>query len=204
MSTYDWPTEKLFVPQMFQWGAQERVGVSESPITGDIDTSEVPFAYRYRITLGWAPTPSYAEQHRRLGFVAKIRRSHRIRIPCFSLLAPAGTLRGTPTVASGAAQGATTVAITTSTSGHTVRIGDLLGLTTAIGTQVVTVVADATASGTALTATFEPPLRAAVSGGTSVDWDAPAPLFILNSPEWAASFRPKEAQPVVLDFLEVW
>jgi hypothetical protein len=94
--------------------------------------------------------------------------------------------------------------VTTSTAGHTVIAGDLLGFTTAIGVQVVTVTVGAAASGTALALTFEPPLRASVTSGTAVVWDAPAPLFIRASPDFSASFRPGEAEPLAVDFVEVW
>lgn len=204
MTTHTWPAERLFEPQIFTWGASERVGQSESTYTGAIATGEVPFSYRYACTVGWPGTNDYKLQQQRIAFLARIRRAHRVRIFNFSHREPAGTLRGTPTVAVTAAQGATTLSATTSTAGHTVIAGDLLGLTTAIGTQVVTVTVGATASGTALALTFEPPLRASVTSGTAIVWSAPAPLFIRTSPDFSASFRPGEAQPLAVDFLEVW
>lgn len=208
MSTYDWPTERIFVPQQFAWGATERIAEAPSGYTGANVTGEVPFAYRYRVSVAWAPASDMAVQMQRIGFAAKIRRSHRIRIPHFGFarsgFVPYGTLRGTPTVASTAAKGAASISVTTSTSGHTVAIGDLLGLTTSAGLQVVTVTAAAAASGTALTVAFEPPLRAAVSGGSSVTWSKPAPTFMLAGSDWSASFRPGEASPISLEFVEMW
>ena len=204
MTTHTWPTERLFEPQIFTWGASERIGQSESTYSGAISTGEVPFSYRYTCTVGWPPARDFKLQQQRIAFLARIRRAHRIRIPNFSHREPAGTLRGTPTVAVTAAQGATTMSATTSTAGQTVISGDLLGLTTAIGVQVVTVTASSTATGTALPLTFEPPLRASVTSGTAIVWSAPAPLFIRASPDFSASFRPGEAQPLAVDFLEVW
>ena len=204
MTIYTWPTEQIFEPRFFAWGASERIGQSESTYTGSIGTGEVPFSYRYTVTVGWPAHPDFAVQQRRLGFLAKIRRSHRVRVPNFSHLEPAGTLRGTPVVAAGAAQGATAIGITTSVAGQTVLTGDMLGFTTAIGTQVVTVTADNTASGTALAVLFEPPLRAAVTSGTAVVWAAPAPLFMRASPDLSSTFEPGEAQALAVDFIEVW
>jgi hypothetical protein len=204
MTTYTWPTEQIMVPRVFAWGASERIGRSESTYTGSTSTGEVPFSYRYAVTVGWPAHPDFGVQQRRLGFLAKIRQAHRIRIPNFSYLEPAGTLRGTPVVAASAVQGATAIGITTSVAGQTVLTGDLLGFTTAIGVQVVTVTADNTASGTALAVLFEPPLRAAVTSGTAVVWSAPAPLFVRASPDFSSSFEPGEAQPLAIDFREVW
>jgi hypothetical protein len=204
MTTHTWPAGRLFEPQLFTWGATERIGQSESVYTGSIGTGEVPFSYRYTCTVGWPGTNDAKLQQQRIAFLARIRRAHRVRIPNFAHREPAGTLRGTPTVTSTTAQGATTMTVTTSTAGHTVIAGDLLGFTTAIGTQVVTITVGATASGTALALTFEPPLRASVTSGTAVVWDAPAPLFIRASPDFSASFRPAEAEPLAVDFVEVW
>jgi hypothetical protein len=204
MTIHTWPPGRLFEPQIFTWGATERIGQSESTYTGSIATGEVPFSYRYTCTVGWPSERDFKLQQQRISFIAKIRRAHRIRIFNFAHREPAGTLRGTPTVASTAAQGATTLAVTTSTAGHTVILGDLLGVTTAIGTQVLTVTASSTASGTALSVIFEPPLRASVTSGTAVVWAAPAPLFVRASPDFSASFRPGEAEPLAVDFVEVW
>lgn len=201
MSTYTWPTDAVLEPQVFTWGAIEQVGETVSPYTGTAQTAEVPFSYRWRVTLGWPPTSSHADQHSRMGFVAKIRRSHRVQIPCFSLQAPAGTLRGSPTVTTTAAQGATSIAITP-TSGTTVLRGDLIGLTTAIGLQVVMVTANTDLSAASMP--FEPPLRAAVAAGSAVAWDKPAPKFRLASNEWSSTFRPMAAEPIMLDFVEDW
>ena len=201
MTTYSWPTEAVLEPQVFAWGANESIGETPSPYTGKAQTGEVPFSYRWRVTLGWPPTSSFAEQHSRMGFAAKIRKSHRVNIPCFSLQAPAGTLRGSPTVTTTAAQGATLIAITP-TSGTTVLRGDLIGLTTAIGIQVVMVTANTDLSAASMP--FEPPLRASVASGSAVTWNKPAPLFRLVSGEWSASFRPMAAEPLILDFVEDW
>jgi len=208
MTTYAWPTTNEFVPQTFQAGAVERIAESVSPYTGGRTTGEIPFSYRRRYSMAWAPAVDFAVQARRVAFVMKIRRSHRVLIPNFAFArnayAPFGTLRGSPVVAAQAAQGATTIAITTSTAGQTLLAGDEVGFVTSIGTQVVTAVANATAAGTAMTLTFEPPLRATVSAASAVTWSRPTPRFILASAEWSASFRPKEAQPIALDFLEDW
>lgn len=207
MSVYDWPTDEAYRPQSFTWGAVERIGEAISGYTGAVQTREVPFSYRYKVSMTLRPTTDFAVHAARLGFLAKLRRAHRVRIPHYGFernaFAPYGTLRGTPTL-SAAAQGATSIGATTSTAGHTVKQGDLLGITTTAGVQAVTVTANATASGTAITIAFEPPLRAAVSGGASLVWNKPMPTFMLATPEWSASYRDGVGEPVPLEFIEVW
>jgi hypothetical protein len=204
MTTHAWPAERVFVPSIFDAGVIDRTAMSESAYSGAIATGEVPFAYRRTLTVGWPAHPDYAVQQRRVGFLSKIRRAHRVLIPRFPQMEPAGTLRGSPTVTSTTAQGAVSIPVTTSVAGQTVLMGDELGLVTAIGTQVVTVTADATASGTALTVAFEPPLRASVAAGSAVTWNAPTPLFMLAGQEWSATFRAGEAETLAVDFVEVW
>lgn len=92
---------------------------------------------------------------------------------------PLGTMRGTMTLNSSAAQGATTLSIVASgENSKTLLQGDLLGIGTGTTTQVVMVVTDATSNGSGvISATIEPPLRNAHSGGASVTWNAPTALF---------------------------
>lgn len=204
MTTHTWPADRDMKPEIVVPGVVDRTGLSESPYTGGAVTGEVPFSYRRTLALGWPGTNDHALLQRRVAFLMKIRRAHRVLIPYFPHQAPAGTLRGTPTVTNTTAQGATSIGITTSTSGETVKEGDNLGLVTAIGAQLVTVTADATGSGTALTFSFEPPLRAGVTAGTAVTWNAPTALYMLRDADWAATFRPGEGEPLVVEFVEMW
>lgn len=92
---------------------------------------------------------------------------------------PLGTMRGTMVLNTAAAQGATTLGIIS--AGETTKTllkGDLLGLGSGATQQVVMVVADATSNGSGvISATIEPPLRNAHSGGAAVTWNAPTALF---------------------------
>ena len=202
MTTYSWPSERVLIPQTFSWGPAEVIGGTPSPYTGDEQTGEVPFSHRWVVTLGWPPATDFRVQHSRIGFLTKLRRSHRILIPHFGFVkngfAPFGTLRAA-TVATTAAQGATSIALTPS-SGATVLRGDVVALVTAIGTQVVMCTANTDTSAAALP--FEPPLRAIVSSGSSVTCVAPAAKFRLDDGEWSAQFTPGEAQPIVVSFRE--
>lgn len=204
MTTYAWPTTEDMAPRIVSFGAIDRTPMSESPYTGAIATGEVPFSYRRKATIGWPGTNDFAVQNKRLAWLMRIRRAHRVTFPNWTQPAPAGTMRGSPVLSSSALQGATAVAITTSGSGETIKAGDWLGVTTAAGVQVVTAVADATGVSTAITLTFEPPLRAAASSSAAVVWNAPSVTWMLADSDWIGEFRPKEGVPLVVDFLEVW
>lgn len=204
MSTYTWPSESALIPTTVNFGVVDRTMMAESPYTGGIVTGEVPFSFRRRATIGWSATPDFALQERRIAWLMKIRRSHRVRFWNFRQPVPAGTISGVPTVSGSAAQGSTTIGIQLETSNQTVRMGDWIGLPTSAGIQVVTCVADAQASGTALSMTFEPPLRAAATVGGSVTWNAPAPLWMMASTDWMSDAGPRRAEPLIVDFIEVW
>lgn len=207
MSTYDWPTDEALRPQIFTLGAVEKVSESASGYTGGEVTGEVPFSYRFRMTIGWPATPDFSVQARRIAFAMKVRRSHRIRIPFFNFVLngflPHGTMRGSPTLFGATAQGATSIAIAT-TTGNTLVAGDVIGVTTSAGVQAVTVVDDATSTGGVLTAAIEPPLRAAAANGSAIVYSKPTVVCRLTSQEWSATHRPREGQPIMLDFTETW
>jgi len=93
--------------------------------------------------------------------------------------APRGTMRGTMTLNTAAAQGDTTLSIIAATEAtKTLKAGDLLGIGTATTQQVVMVVADATANGSGvISVTVEPPLRNSHLIAAAVTWDKPKALF---------------------------
>jgi hypothetical protein len=91
---------------------------------------------------------------------------NRLQMPYWGRLAPVGTLRGSPVINANAAAGAEQVQIT---ANGTVKRGDILGI---LG-QIVMMTADASPSGGVMTVSFQPALRAAVTVGTAVTWNAP-------------------------------
>lgn len=204
MSTYDWPPERIFLPDSFEWGMAERIPFAESPFTGAITTGEVPFSTRYVVVMSWPGHADYRVLQQRLGWLAKIGGANSVRIPNMMHRTPAGTLRGSPVVASLTAQGANQITLTTATSGETVVRGDLVGLTTSNGLQVVTVTDDATGTGTALTFSFHGRLRGSVAAGSAAVWNAPTPTFKQRETRWSGGIRPGEVQPLVVEFVEVW
>lgn len=124
--------------------------------------------------------------------------------------APQGTLRGTLTLAAAAAIGAAALSVTggAGQAGKTLRAGDLLQLGSGLGTsQLVMVLADATADGSGVVAlSVEPPLRTAFSAGAAVTWDTPRAHFRLQSDALAWTYRGGGllASGLAMDFTETW
>lgn len=110
---------------------------------------------------------------------------------------PNGTMRGTPTLSSAGAQGASTIYITGT---GTLRAGDMLGLSTAAGPILVMVASDVTL-GTATAVTLVNRLRAATNSST-VTWSAPAIPFRLLTTS-GVQYVPFVANATTFDFAEV-
>jgi hypothetical protein len=93
--------------------------------------------------------------------------------------APLGTMRGTMTLNTAAAQGDVVLSIIAATEAtKTLKAGDMLGIGSATTKQVVMVVTDATADGSGIiSVTVEPPLRNAHLIAAAVTWDKPTVLF---------------------------
>jgi len=92
---------------------------------------------------------------------------------------PQGTMRGTMTLNTAAAQGDVTLSIIAATqASKTLKAGDMLGLGSGVAQQVVMIVADATADGSGIiSVTVEPPLRNAHLIAAAVTWDKPKAYF---------------------------
>lgn len=119
---------------------------------------------------------------------------------------PAGTMRGSMTLSSSAAQGATVLNIVASgETGKTLLRGDYLGLGSGLTQQVVMIIADALSDGSGVIAvTVEPFLRNAFSTGAAVTWDKPKALFRrVNSKFGWENYRAR-VEGFALDLIEDW
>jgi hypothetical protein len=119
---------------------------------------------------------------------------------------PLGTMRGTMTLNSDAAQGATTLSIVASgQASKTLLMGDHLGIGTLTTQQVVMVTADATGNGSGvISVTVEPPLRNAFSAGESVTWDKPKALFRRVDSKFGWQNYGAVVEGFSLDLIEDW
>lgn len=127
---------------------------------------------------------------------------HDIKYP-----APRGTVRGTLTLASTLAIGATSMTINVSAGqvGRTLLTGDRLGFGSLQTTQMVVVTADAVVSaGNQITVQFMHAARGPHSIGAAITWDKPVALFRQTQPSYSFERRPGLNSGVSIPFLEAW
>lgn len=120
---------------------------------------------------------------------------------------PKGTCAGTLTVGVNMIKGATSVTLAGGTPGTTLGSGDWLQLGTGLGSMYVSVVAGGTFSGLgAMTITFEPPSRIALSIGAVVTYDKPVAYYkmMTDAPEWGYMAGAYLMSGFSLDFMEHW
>jgi len=121
--------------------------------------------------------------------------------------APAGTMRGTLTLASAVAVGATTISVTggVGQAGTTMLAGDWVGIGSGSTRQLLSVAANATANGSGvISLTVSQPARWAQLIASSVVWDKPTALFRQRSPEsnWSRDGDIRTGHS--LDLVESW
>lgn len=194
-----WPGS--FQPSVFEIGLRSHVAVTSSTYTGQVQTQELPGSrWLVRVILPQNVGPDTQAEIE--AFFAKVRgQANRIQMWHLKRPVPRGTLRGTPTLGSAAAQGGKTLVIAGS-GGSTLLAGDMLGITVASGVQVVQVVS---ASGTGtITAEVSPPLKAAANAGSAVYWSQPMINFIVTNPEVMVPYGAGGVNPgVAIDLTEV-
>lgn len=119
---------------------------------------------------------------------------------------PLGTMRGSPTLATAASIGATTLSISNvGEAGKTLKQGDYLGVGTLHTQQVLMVVADTTLDGSgAGTLSISPALRFAQPSGSVVVWDKPKALFRQQTVTSGWEYERTTASGLSLDLLEDW
>lgn len=122
---------------------------------------------------------------------------------------PVGSLRGSPTLQSAAAYGATDLTLNCGVeqAGRTVRIGDWIQIGTGLGTsQTVMCMADATVdAGGLLVLHFMNPLRRGFDASTPVAWDRARTYY--RKPPGRVGWTPYSftfSQAIGVDLVEAW
>jgi hypothetical protein len=174
--TYPFGTD-TYRPESFSLKVEDFVLISTPALGGPIRTYEVP-GTRLVATLAYGVQLT-AERAEIAGWWAKAGlRRNRVRLYHPALVAPRGTMRGSPLVKTQALQGAATVTVK-SGSGTLLR-GDIIGLTD--GLHVVT--DDVTFSGGEAIVAISPQVRATVAVDSAVTWDRPTGTFMcLSAPD---------------------
>lgn len=199
MADVAWPVGAVGFPAVFEIGLRSNVQIAVSSYNGSIQTSEIPGS-RWVVKVSM-PVNTDATNYQPIwdAIAASARgQANRLVLGHMKRPEPRGTMRGLPT-SGGAAQGALSMVVNGT---GTLLAGDMIGVTTTSGSQLLMVTADATGGGTVV---FSPPLKAAVTAGSSVVWNYPTARFIVMSQEIMVSYGPSGENPgVVLDLMEVF
>ena len=195
------PNVRALAPQRFSFGVNGSAVVEglDSPTGGAGVTPAIAPRWRAEFFYNNA---SMNDQAIREAFFSKISgqrnflRFHHLARPL-----PRGTLRGTPTLASALAFGATSCTITAQ-AGSTLLRGDMLGL--GANGQVVMVSDDAQESGGQMVVNFVGPVRAQnLVIGTAIVWDKPKMKWISTDPDFFFPYNQNgTGSPFSVSFVE--
>lgn len=199
MTTYSWPTGRAFKPATMSFGLKKAVLSSRSPYSGAF----LPYELSAGRLMCSVTLPPCAPQDApaRLAFFSRLAGGmHRVSISHFVQPLPQGTMRGSPTLASSVARGATSLALSSAGSFATLLTGDLIY----VG-QLFIVAADVTAtSGGAMTVEVVNRAHGAIAAGTGVVWQQPTADFILPADQVSLVWQPGYSEALALDFEEAW
>lgn len=195
MTTYAWPDDLRAAT--VQWRQRSNTQVATSPLTGSVQTQELPGA-RWLMTVQAAAA---VEVHALETLLVKLRgQANRVSVYPLHRPTPRGTWGGTPLV-QGTAQVGASLITDGWTAGSTLLAGDFF----AVNGELKQVVADATANGSGvMTIVFEPPLRASPADNAPLTLIRPTCTMMLASPEWAIGIGAGTIIEGAIDLVEVW
>jgi hypothetical protein len=200
MTTLAWPSISI-VPQRVDWTLVSVTQLHESPLTGAVQTQELPGAY-WQCVLDFSH--ARGDNARLLwAFVAKMRgRAGRVAVPAFGKDRPAGVGGGSPLV-KGAGQSGATLLIDgapTSTTGW-LKAGDVFG----VSGYLYMLTADAETSGAGeVTLQFAPSLRAPSTDNAPLTLIRPTTVMMFLADEQGTSYSPGGSTPFVLTLREAF
>lgn len=165
------------VPSAHTWGLRSNTQVFESPLTGSVQTLELP-SPRWVATLRFAALNG-ADAALMRAFLASLRgRAGRFTLHDHTRERPRGT--ATAALVNGAGQTGTSLAVDGMGAGSTLLAGDYLS----VNGELKMLTADATADGGgAATLAITPPLRSAPADNAVVTLIKPTATFMLDQDE---------------------
>lgn len=199
MTILTWPTFARAVPRNFDWSLVPNTQSFQSPLSGAVQTVEMPGArWKASFLLEDLIDQDAATLQ---AFLVQLRgRAGRFYLYNFARQSPRGTLSGTPLV-NGAGQTGNTLAIDGCTVGATLLAGDYFG----VNGELKMAVAAATANGAGqMSVSFEPPLRAAPADNAPLTLQRPPATFMLANDETKWSTQPGRFASFPIDCVEVW
>jgi hypothetical protein len=201
MATYTYPNTRAFVPATAEWGLRPNVIVNTSRFNGSVERLELPGS-RWVATLSYPEARALdADAAEREGFWSKISGPANL-ISLWHPLRPnpRGTMRGSPTITSAVAQGATVLPIST-TAAATLQPADMIS---AGGMLFMVVTAAVANGGGSMSVSVSPPARLPILSGAAVTWDRPTALMMPTG-EVRIPYRAGRVQSrITVDLVEVW
>ena len=196
MSDITFPTLSR-IPRDLTFGVVWNTQVSTSPLSGAIQTLELPGA-RWQISFRLSDREE-ADSVLIQAHLLKLRgRVNRSLIYNFARPVPRGTIAGTPLV-NGASQTGNTLAIDGCTAGTTLLAGDCFS----VNGEFKMVTDDATANGSGqMTLTFEPPLRESPADNAALTVDHPTVACMLQEDVTKWITKPGVRSDFELTFVE--
>lgn len=199
MTTLTWPTFARATPRGIDWSLQANTQSFPSPLSGSVQTVEMPGA-KWKVGFlleNLVESDSATFQ----AFMVKLRgRAGRFYLHNFARPTPRGTLTGTPLVM-GAAQTGNTLIIDGCAVGATLLAGDFFG----VNGELKMVVADAAANGSGqMTLTLEPPLRSSPADNAAITLVQPTATFMLANDEAKWNTQPGKFSSFPMDCIEAW
>ena len=196
MTIYAWPA--AWRPRSFELRILPNLRSFSGPYTPTTQVLDL-LGERWAARLDMVLTTDPIDAAAREAFFDRLKgQAHLVSLWHQRLPVPQGTIRGTPTVMTTIAQLANTANVQT-TSGATVRAGDMLGL----GSQLVRAMADSSADGSGgLVLEFQPRARTSIASGTAITWLRPTANFMLRG-DVPTVWVPGLAEGASLELIEV-
>jgi len=207
---FEWPFRAPFIPQQMGWGAQSQSLISESALSGAIQTVGVP-GKRWNVGLVLSARSFVNRSHAKEieGFLDSLN-GHQHRVTLFNMTCKGLNGYGTPsgtinldavTVSANAAQFATSLVLAGCGAGATMMAGDMLK----VNGMLIMCQRDTVANGSGvMTILVSNGLRKPVTSGMAVTLYRPTGTFVMASNAWEMNYTVGQVQPVGIDFTEVF
>jgi hypothetical protein len=190
---FAWPT--YLTPQKVSWGIQKAGVQFRSPLGGRVESVEFPGEFwKVSVTL---PDLSIDQGSAAAAFFNRMAGGmERVLAPYWLRMVPAGTMRGSPSLAGAATQGALSLSILGS---GTLNAGDMLG----VGGEVFQVFEDCASASGIITVPLVNRVRSVtLASGSAVAWSAPTVQLLMVSLNNTANYQPGSMAGLAIDLEE--
>lgn len=208
MSTIAFPTLSRSAPPAITMGLRSYTQRLESPLTGSVQTAEIPFAARWFMSMKWPNLEETTDAPLLQSFKLQLRgAANRAALYNFARPVPQGTITTSGVTVSGAVvQGATTVSFAGCGASKTLKVGDFFAVGGELKMVSGTAAFTSNGAGAMSSVTFEPPVRAAAgwAGSAAVTLTRPTALFIQNGDDGEWDTRAPQFTEIAMDMIEVF